>query len=61
MQLGTAQGGPAFCASLALEWGIQYEREYIRWATQARDRIAAHAEAWDAAREQHLARDGAAA
>jgi Virulence activator alpha C-term len=35
---GTAQGGIAFCASLALEWGLRYEHEYIEWATQARDR-----------------------
>ncbi len=40
---GTAKGGPAFCAALALEWGIRYEREYIDWATAARDRIAAAA------------------
>ena len=30
---GTAKGGIAFCSSLALEWGIRYEREYIEWAT----------------------------
>jgi DNA-binding PadR family transcriptional regulator len=53
---GTAQGGPAFCASLALEWGIRYEREYIAWATEARDRIAAQARAWDTARTRRLAR-----
>lgn len=51
---GTAQGGPAFCAALALEWGIRYEREYIDWATQARDRIAESAKAWDDARERRL-------
>jgi DNA-binding PadR family transcriptional regulator len=51
---GTAQGGVAFCASLALEWGIRYEREYIQWATQARDRIASGAKAWDDARRQRL-------
>jgi DNA-binding PadR family transcriptional regulator len=51
---GTAKGGIAFCASLALDWGIRYEREYIDWATQARDRIANGATAWDAAREQRL-------
>lgn len=51
---GTAQGGMAFCASLALEWGIRYEREYIDWATQARDRIAAGANAWDKTRERRL-------
>jgi DNA-binding PadR family transcriptional regulator len=51
---GTAQGGPAFCAALALEWGIRYEREYIEWATQARDRIATGAKAWDEARERRL-------
>ena len=49
-----AQGGPAFCAALALEWGIRYEREYIAWATQARDRIAAGANAWNDARERRL-------
>lgn len=52
---GTAEGGSAFCASLALEWGIRYERGYIEWATQARDRIAAGANGWDAARERRLA------
>jgi len=51
---GTARGGPAFCASLALEWGIRYEREYIDWATQARDRIKTGAKAWDAARARRL-------
>jgi len=51
---GIAQGGVQFCASLALEWGIRYEREYIDWATQARERIASGAEAWDDAREQRL-------
>ena len=51
---GTAQGGPAFCAALALEWGIRYEREYIAWATEARDRIAAGAKGWDDARERRL-------
>jgi PadR family transcriptional regulator, regulatory protein AphA len=51
---GTAQGGIAFCASLALEWGIRYEREYLAWATQARDRIASGAKAWDDARERRL-------
>jgi DNA-binding PadR family transcriptional regulator len=51
---GAAQGGIAFCASLALEWGIRYEREYIEWATQARDRIASGANAWDDARERRL-------
>lgn len=51
---GTAQGGPAFCAALALEWGLRYEREYIDWATQARDRIAAGAARWDEARERRV-------
>jgi DNA-binding PadR family transcriptional regulator len=51
---GTAQGGIAFCASLALQWGMRYEREYIEWATQARDRIADGAKAWDDARDQGL-------
>jgi DNA-binding PadR family transcriptional regulator len=51
---GTAQGGIAFCASLALQWGMRYEREYIEWATQARDRIADGAKAWDDARDQRL-------
>jgi DNA-binding PadR family transcriptional regulator len=51
---GTAPGGIAFCASLALEWGIRYEREYIDWATKARDRIAAGADGWDNARERGL-------
>jgi DNA-binding PadR family transcriptional regulator len=52
---GTAKGGPAFCAALALEWGIRYEREYIDWATHARDRIAAGAKSWDDTRERRLA------
>lgn len=51
---GTAQGGIAFCASLALEWGIRYEREYIDWSTQVRERIAAGAKAWDEARRRRL-------
>jgi PadR family transcriptional regulator AphA len=51
---GTAKGGPAFCAALALEWGIRYEREYIDWATNARDRIAAAAKSWDDTRERRL-------
>jgi PadR family transcriptional regulator AphA len=51
---GVAQGGIAFCASLALEWGIRYEREYIDWATQARERIATGAKGWDDARERRL-------
>jgi DNA-binding PadR family transcriptional regulator len=51
---GTAKGGPAFCAALALEWGIRHEREYIEWATEARDRIAAGTGAWDDARERRL-------
>lgn len=51
---GTAEGGIAFCASLALEWGIRYEREYIDWATQARDRIARGAKGWDETRKRRL-------
>src|SRR6185295_729321 len=47
---GTAQGGPPFCSSLALEWGMRYERAYIEWATWARDRIADGAADWDADR-----------
>jgi DNA-binding PadR family transcriptional regulator len=58
---GTAQGGIAFCASLALEWGIRYEREYLAWATQARDRIASGAKAWDDARERRLGQHEATA
>lgn len=52
---GTARGGPALCASLALEWGIRYEREYVDWATLARNRIARGAKPWDAARERRIA------
>jgi PadR family transcriptional regulator AphA len=55
-EYGTAQGGIAFCASLALEWGLRYEREYIEWATQARDRVATGATAWDETRERLLGR-----
>jgi PadR family transcriptional regulator, regulatory protein AphA len=51
---GTAQGGQAFCASLALEWGIRCEQEYLEWATAARDRIARGATQWDDARERRL-------
>jgi PadR family transcriptional regulator AphA len=51
---GTAKGGIAFCSSLALEWGMRYERAYIEWATWARDRIANGAEAWDDDRERRL-------
>ena len=52
---GKAQGGIAYCTSLALEWGMRYEREYVEWAAGARDRIEAGAEAWDDARERRLA------
>lgn len=55
LEHGTARGGPAFCASLALEWGIRHEREYLAWATETRDRIAAGAKAWNDARERRLA------
>ena len=51
---GTAAGGIPFCASLALEWGLRFEREYIAWATWARDRIANGAQAWDDERERRL-------
>jgi DNA-binding PadR family transcriptional regulator len=51
---GKAKGGIAFCASLALEWGIRYEREYIDWATKSRDRIAKGAKGWDKARKRRL-------
>ena len=51
---GTAKGGIAFCSSLALEWGIRYERAYIEWATWARDRIANGGQAWDDDRERRL-------
>jgi DNA-binding PadR family transcriptional regulator len=54
LQHGTAQGGIAFCASLALEWGIRYEREYIDWATQARSRIAKGAKGWDDTRQRRF-------
>jgi NAD(P)-dependent dehydrogenase (short-subunit alcohol dehydrogenase family) len=33
---------------------IRYEREYVDWARQARNRIAEGAEGWDDARERHL-------
>ena len=51
---GTAAGGLPFCASLALEWGLRYEREYIAWATWARSRIADGAQAWNDDRERRL-------
>jgi DNA-binding PadR family transcriptional regulator len=53
-QHGTAQGGIQLCASLALDWGIRYEREYVAWATDARERIASGARPWNAARKQRL-------
>jgi DNA-binding PadR family transcriptional regulator len=52
---GRAAGGIQLCAALALEWALRYEEEYIAWATSARDRIAAGAEAWDDVRERRLA------
>lgn len=58
LEHGTARGGPALCAALALEWGIRYEREYIDWASQARERIRADARGWDAARRRRLGRYG---
>jgi hypothetical protein len=61
LEHGTAQGGIAFCASLALEWGIRYEREYIDWAKQARGRIATGAKAWDDERERKLGQHKATA
>ena len=61
LEHGTAQGGIAFCASLALDWGIRSEREYIDWATQARDRIATGAKAWDDTRARRLVRHKATA
>jgi DNA-binding PadR family transcriptional regulator len=51
---GTAKGGPAFCSTLALEWGMRYERAYIEWAAWARDRIASGAADWDADRKRRL-------
>ena len=51
---GTAAGGIPFCASLALEWGLRFEREYVAWATWARDRIAGGAQAWNDERERRL-------
>lgn len=51
---GAAEGGIAFCSSLALEWGMRYERAYIEWANWARDRIANGGQAWDDDRERRL-------
>jgi PadR family transcriptional regulator, regulatory protein AphA len=51
---GTAQGGLPFCSSLALEWGLRYERAYLDWATWARDRIADGSQAWDRERKRRL-------
>jgi PadR family transcriptional regulator AphA len=51
---GKAKGGIAFCSALALDWGIRYEREYIAWATQSRNRIAKGAKGWDKARKRRL-------
>lgn len=58
---GTAAGGIPFCASLALEWGLRYEREYIAWATWARTRIANGAQAWNDETERRLAESKATA
>jgi PadR family transcriptional regulator AphA len=58
---GTAAGGIPFCASLALDWGLRYEREYIAWATWARDRIANGAQAWNDERERRLGQGTATA
>ncbi len=52
---GTARGGINLCASLALELALRSEREYVAWATWARDRIEQDAEGWDAVRERRLA------
>ena len=51
---GTARGGIHVCAALALEWALRYEREYIAWATSARDRIEREADEWDAVRARRL-------
>lgn len=51
---GTAKGGIHLCASLALEWALRSEREYLTWATWARDRIESGAEGWDQARRRRL-------
>lgn len=52
---GTAKGGIHVCASLALEWALRYEREYLAWAEWARDRIAHAAGEWDQVRAQRIA------
>lgn len=52
---GRAGGGIHLCAALALEWALRYEREYVAWATAARDRIASGAPEWDAVRRRRLA------
>jgi PadR family transcriptional regulator AphA len=51
---GTADGGIAFAASLALEWGLRYEREYIDWATWARRQIARRRAGWNEVRCRRL-------
>jgi DNA-binding PadR family transcriptional regulator len=52
---GRAGGGIQLCASLALEWALRYEREYVDWATDVRDRLNSGADEWNAVRERRLA------
>ena len=52
---GTAGGGIHVCAALALDLALRTEREYVDWATAARDRIASGAAEWNAVRERRLA------
>ena len=51
---GTADGGIQFTSSLALEWALRYEREYIAWATWAQDQIAEHRPGWNRVRNRRL-------
>lgn len=58
---GAAGGGIHLCAALALDLALRSEREYLAWATAARERIAAGAAEWNAVRKRRLAATRAAA
>ena len=51
---GTAHGGIQFTSSLALEWALRYEREYIAWATWAQAQIAERRQGWNKVRKRRL-------
>ena len=51
---GTANGGIQFTSSLALEWALRYEREYIAWAKWAQEQIAERRQSWNSVRKRRL-------